>query len=433
VINSVRRIFAARPVAAGVIVSVVTLALIGGVVLSTTSLGCGPAQRIGLKLQRCLVTSPTAALPSPTTSQIPTRSPLPAPSYSPVPPSTNPYPPPASNPYPPPASNPYPNPASGPQPPDGGPASGAYPPFYPPASPGNPIPLALNCRLPIYAGGNGSGGFIVLPGGTWIADPTSTVSVPTPSPGSPSPAPGPGYGNGGFFGLTYDRAHLKWLPVGPSWVTPDGSRYAYPATEGVYVVDVATGVQTEVGDGHAWSVIGVEAAGVYATQVNSAGLWLLPYSGTPTELTAGGFWQVAGASAAYGTLTSAVPQGVATTIIRFQYGTSQPVDWFTRNGAQSNVAGLDLQGNPIIYVSYFTVGGQEVWVATGPSNAIPISGSGQNINIQGSPLADSNGIWFPISWQPGYQQYASAMALYVPGQGFYGMANINGTLAGACL
>jgi len=54
--------------AAAVLVSVLTLALVGGVILTTTTVGCGPAQKLGLRgtLSRCnLSDSLTGAVSSP--------------------------------------------------------------------------------------------------------------------------------------------------------------------------------------------------------------------------------------------------------------------------------------------------------------------------------------------------------------------------------
>src|SRR4029077_9228492 len=94
-----------RQVIAGVLVSVVTLAVIGVVLVAMTPVGCGPANAMGIKsiANRCK-TQPVAALRSPRPSPFvfPTPSPLPY-----TPPASPPYYPPASQPYYPPASAPY--------------------------------------------------------------------------------------------------------------------------------------------------------------------------------------------------------------------------------------------------------------------------------------------------------------------------------------
>src|ERR1700682_6213994 len=96
------------------------------------------------------------------------------------------------------------NPASGAFPPSGDSASpsGPYPPYYAPASNGSPVTtFTIDCRLPVYAGGPGSGGFIVFPGGSFIPDPASSVTVPATSP-TPPPVGGPGAGYGQGYGLS---------------------------------------------------------------------------------------------------------------------------------------------------------------------------------------------------------------------------------------
>src|SRR5229473_379467 len=239
-----------RRFVAATVLTVVTLGLVATVTLTTTSLGC----RFGVKsTYRCA--TPVAARANVSPFPTPTFSiPTPQPTFVP-----NPNPPPASNPYPAPASNPFPYPATGANPPFYPGASGAnayvppdsasVPPFNGGASSSGPA-LALSCRLPVYAGGPGSGGFVIFPGSTFVADPRSAVTVPSPSPGSATPTPqqyGPGYA--GWYGTTYDAKYSKWLPVPWAWVSPDGSRYAYPLNGDIYVQSVSGGPELDLGEG----------------------------------------------------------------------------------------------------------------------------------------------------------------------------------------
>jgi hypothetical protein len=400
-----------RPAVAAILVSVLTLVVVGSVIITTTSLGCGPAQKLGLKglLNHCKASGPVAVVTSsPGPSGSPTGTPTTFPPFTP-PASATDTPPPLAT------------------PPDTGPASGAYPPYYPPASGSGSTVVpgrTLSCRLPVYVGPAGSGGFIVFPGGSYVADPSSAVTIPSPSPGSPSPPP---YGQG-YAGLSYDRAYSRWLPVPFTNVSPDGSRYAHVSPDSIYVENVATGVTTELGVGHAWAIVGVENQGVYASIINQAGLWLLPYSGAAQQITSTGYWQLASADAAYGTTTSAVPQGVANTIIRLDLKTGAVANWFIRGGAQSSVFGFDAHGYPLMYVNYFASGGgYEMWLASSPTNWVPIFGSGQGLTTYGPPIADSNGVWFPM-----YYNSTSGIALYVAGSGFYWMSSLGTQLSGGC-
>lgn len=421
--------FRTRPILAAV-VSAFSLLLIGTIVVSATPLRCGPAKALGIKgaLNGCPAVV-AAAAPGHITWYTPSPSPL-TKTYVP---DNNP----ASGNYP------FNNPASGAFPPQGNGASpsGPYPPFYAPTSNGSPVtPLAIDCRLPVYAGQPGSGGFVVFPGSSFIADPGSAVTLPTPSPGStPVPQGGPGYGPGGygFPGLTYDRAYKKWLPVPTNWVSPDGNHYAY-LSDALYAVNVADGKQTELRAGRTWNIVGVQNVGVYAGDQNVGGLWLFPFSGTARQITTGGYWQAATSTAAYGTLTSAVPQGANNVINRLDLATGKSTEWFAKADTQSSVAGFDQHGDPILNVRYLSGQGTEIWIVSGADSGIAISGwvtgyTSYGFNSYNTPIADSHGIWFAGNYSTPYSNVnASGLALYVPGSGFYWMSGINGQLAGGC-
>jgi hypothetical protein len=293
----------------------------------------------------------------------------------------------------------------------------------------------MNCRLPIFVGPSGSGGFIVFPGGTYVADPRSAVTIPSPTPAPSSPPPQVGGYPSKFAGLSYDRAFSKWVPVAYQFVSPDGSHYAWSSPDSIYVENVAGGASIELGEGHAWNIIGVQNAGLYATRLNEAGLWLLPYSGAAKQLTSTGYWQIASGSAAYGTATSAVPDGVANTILRLDLQGGAVVDWFTRGGGSSSVIGFDASGNAVISVNYFTIGGYDVWLTTGPKTRVPLFGSAQGLSLLGPVVADSHGIWIPLSFSGynfGSNVNRQGVGLYAPGSGLWWMSNIGAQIGGGC-
>jgi hypothetical protein len=406
-------------VAAAVFVTVVTVAVIGVVLLTATPLGCGPANAMHIKLSpssRC-VTVASVAPPSPRYSPPGTPTPFPVFNPSPVPAPSNPNPEPASNP------NPNPNPVPGSSNPFPDSSSGGFPPFGNLASgPGTPG-QTLNCRLAIYAGGPGSGGFVVFPNGNFIADPRSAVAVPSPSPGSASPPP-PGYGQGypGWFGATYDRAYSRWLPVPFAWVTPDGTRYAYPGASGIYVQNVANGTGVELGEGKTWGVIDVEANGVYANTGSTGGLWLLSFAGAVTQVASSGYWQAVGGGFGYGTPTSQVPNGAGNTIIRVDLKNGTTTDFFSLPSLQSSVQGFDPAGNPVIYVQ--GPNGLQIWIGTAPNVATEIASMyGANFYPQGPVIADIHGLWLAGG---------NGIALHVAGVGWYAMSSFGGQLAGGC-
>jgi hypothetical protein len=410
-----------NPLIAGIVLTVVTIALIGGVVLTMTAAGCGPANALGIKgiATRCAPSLAARTSPSSPVTPTPSSSPVPTPVTSPV---VNPPPP----------VPPVVPPVSAPNPPANDPGSPAYP-TVTDASGSIAAPSSINCRLPVYVGPPGSGGFIVFPGNTFIADPNSGVSTPSPSPGGPTPAPAPGYGYGAPSGLTYDKPYSRWLPVPMQAVSSDGARYAFATADGIYVVSVSSGAMTEVGQGRLWTVTAMGASGVYATVPNTAGLWLLPYSGaSPRQLISTGYWQAVGGGAAYGTPTSAVPQGTPSTIQKLDLSTNVIVDYFTRAGSQSYVAGFDAQGTPIIYAN--GASGSEVWIGSlflmARSN-MPYGGT-VGFSPSGAPAADSHGVWFSGYYQNGYSGGGTVIVVYIPGSGVYAVSSIGAQLAGGC-
>jgi len=412
--NGLKRMVAANRVLAAVLVTVLTLLLIGGVVATTTSLACGPVNQLKLKLARCADANNVAALQSPTAkSQSPTPTPSAYPTASVLPSD---YPQVSTLPTDPPL----------PIPPAPMPASAAWGqnPFYPGGSQ-MPFATGLNCSLPVYVGPAGSGGFLTMPGYRFVADPRSAVALPSP-PVAPSPPPGPGYAQP-TFGMAYDRAHSRWLPVNPSLVAPDGSHYAYPSSDAIYLVTVSTNTQVELGQGHAWSVLRVLNDRVFATIPNTPGFWVVPFSGTPQQLATAGYWQAASAVAAYGTATSAVPQGTTQKLLKLDIATGRATDWFSDGGASVVVLGFDRSGNPVIQANYGN--GWAIALITSATSVVAITDSTQGLYSQGAAAADSHGIWFSF-----YSQSANSqgLALFVRGSGLYWMANLGAQLAGGC-
>lgn len=402
-----------------VLVTLFTLGIVAAVLLTTTSAGCG----VGIKSSRCLNTGPVASVRSPSASTA-SPSPFNPPPYNPGASANPPYNPGAS------AYPPY-NPGASAGRPYANPASGDYPPMANPASGSNTGALGLSCRIPVYANGPGSGGFIVLPGNTFVADPRSAVSVPSPSPGSPSPTPQMG-GYNNWFGTTYDAAYSKWLPVYWRWVSPDGAHYAYALGGDVYVQSVAGGTQLQLGKGQNFNVLDVDNNGVYVVVPNQPGLWYLPFSGAAKQITQSNFWQGVSHGYAYGTVTSQVPQGATNTILRLDIQGGNTVAFFSQEGGQSALTGFDAQGHPIIQVNYpggnYYPGGVALYIATGPNLAslIAVNGFGMYYNLPfpyGTPIADSHGLWFTVG---------NGVVLYANGA-WYAASNIGGQLAGGCV
>jgi hypothetical protein len=238
--------------------------------------------------------------------------------------------------------------------------------------------------------------------------------------------------------MSYDHAFSRWLPVPRQSVSADGTRYAFSTADGIYVVTVSSGAMTELGKGHAWTILSVGAAAVFATVPNAAGLWLLPFSGaSPQQLTATGYWQAVNGAAAYGTPTSAVPYGTANTIQKLDLLSGTISDYFTRPGMQSYVAGFDAQGEPIIYASGLYpngTSGSDVWIGSLYLMTYRTSqyGGSTGFNATGAPVADSHGVWFTGYYQKGYGNGGPVIVVYIPGSGVYALSSTGVQLAGGC-
>ena len=422
-------------IAVAVVVTIVTVMIIDAVVLAMTPWGCGPANFLHVKTSsKCQAAAsvsrptPVSSLSTPTTITGPTPRAAASSSASPSAAASPSAPPAPSGPSP---VSPFDSPTSL------GPFPGPAPinPFGCGAScAGASGGLALSCRLPIFDHLPGSGGFVILPSGTFQPDPRSAVLVPNANPAAGAAVPPAAMQ---WFGLTYDRGYSKWLPVPYAWVTPDGTQYAYPGSpDGIYIVNVRDGSQVELGAGQAWAVVDVEAVGVYAegspgaaspTTGSIVGLWLLPFSGAIKQITSTGYWQALTRGAAYGTATPSVPAGTTNTIIKLDLSTGATSEWFTQPGAQSAVFGFDVKGDPVIIAT-----GQSwtsIWISVSPnrgfliSNAYTASSYQQGFTPNGPPLGDSHGVWFSS-----YE----GIALYANDGNWYWMNSYGGTIAGEC-
>jgi hypothetical protein len=94
------------------------------------------------------------------------------------------------------------------------------------------VAATLSCRLPISNGQPGSGGFVIFPSAKFQADPASGVR------------------SDAVYGMSFDLAAGKWLPVPRSYISPDGTRYAYWdwQSRSIVAVSVANGAETQIGD-----------------------------------------------------------------------------------------------------------------------------------------------------------------------------------------
>lgn len=173
----------------------------------------------------------------------------------------------------------------------------------PEASVGTPSPTAATtaaakCQLPVFLtngnrgdivhGPNGTG-FVSFPGGDFTIDPAGNL---TP-----------------YFGLTYDWAVLKWLPIWPDAVAPDGLSYFIPNNDTSHwdLVDARSDSHRALVAVKDWNALSYQEEGIYLDKdfgpdsPVTPGLWLLdPSTGVIRQISSQGPWASIGAGAAMG-------------------------------------------------------------------------------------------------------------------------------------
>jgi hypothetical protein len=253
---------------------------------------------------------------------------------------------------------------------------------------------------------------------------------------------------GGGWGLYYDRAFSRWLPVPRQGVSPDGRHYAYgmPAPNQtkaatMHVVDVATGADhvfaAPTGAWYiAYAVLDYTSDGIYlyTNYEVSHGLALMnPQTGAIKPVADLLDIQASGGNRIFwvGSVNPADPHpngGLSTQpnqIDRFNLGDRTRAAWFYRAGASPQVVGFDAQGHPFVWAPNGRNGimdgdyGAELLLLTGPQSRQSIfKGSAELFGSSAIiTVTDSHGTWFgtdrgiylykgqvlmKVSNQPGY-------------------------------
>ena len=192
----------------------------------------------------------------------------------------------------------------------------------------------------------------------------------------------------------------RWLPVPPEMQSPDGSRYAYAAADGIHDVDLKSGVDRKLVSSTPNQVVGYGADGIYVTK-NGAysghlGLWLLnPHTAALKQLlpVSIAFDQLGGGAAWY-----VYPRGEGpspSTLYRIDLGTGSRSVWFQKANTWAVHLGTDGTGKALIgYADIRNL--EQVTLAV-------MSGPGQEYVIRTGPnktmawilsVTDSHGIWF---------------------------------------
>ena len=280
--------------------------------------------------------------------------------------------------------------------------------------------VGFSCLLPIMTPDK-QGGFISFPAGTVHIDPQAQAP-------------------GDQWGLYYDRAFSRWLPVPRQAVSPDGRHYAYgqrgadqSQVPQMHVVDVVTGADhvfdTPTG---AWfvrfDVMDYAAEGIYlyTGYEVSVGVWIMnPTTGAIQPLASLPDIQASAGNRAFwvGTVNPADPNplgGLETQpnqIDRFSLVDGTRVPWFYRPSTAPRVIGSDLQGHPIVMVVNGRNGAELILVTSPQSQRLIFSGPANLVTSMFISISDSHGTWFgtdhgiylytgtafiKVSNQPGY-------------------------------
>ena len=288
--------------------------------------------------------------------------------------------------------------------------------------------VGFTCRLPIMTPDN-KGAFISFPGGAVSVDPHSPPRL------------------GSVWGLYYDRAVSRWLPVPRQAVSPDGRHYAYgePGADQtkaarMHVVDIATGADhvfaTPTTDWFIpYSVLDYASEGIYlyTTYEASIGVSLMnPTTGSINKVAQLPEVQASGGNQTFwvGSVNPADPQPLGglgvmpNQIDRFQLVGGTRVPWFYRPSTSLRVIGTDMQGHPIVMAINGRNGiidgdyGAELILLLNPQSQRSIyKGSATQVGSMFVSVSDSHGTWFgsdhgiyldtgaamtKVSNQPGY-------------------------------
>lgn len=271
-----------------------------------------------------------------------------------------------------------------------------------------------------------TGGWVTFPGGSFTSDPASNASLAGVT----------------LYGMTYMPALGKWIPVPRSWVSPDGLKYAYPVESAIRIVRVGQPTlvlpcpnPTFSSPSHYWRVLVTLNAGVYARPPDPAGafpepfagLWWIPFAGTPREIISSGYWTASDGLYAYGSMSWYMTGGEANTILRLDLATGSTTPIFYQPGTFATAKGVDAAGNALVAAA--EQGGQRrvyLW-AVGPTAIdylhVATSGTTDATTFRvNSVVPDVMGTW--VSTTEGLYLYSAA-------GGFELASPVKGTLASA--
>jgi hypothetical protein len=262
---------------------------------------------------------------------------------------------------------------------------------------GRTIPLLVNfeCRLPARITMGTIPGFLDLSNGQFASDPAA----------------------GSQNWVTYSWPAHRWLPVRYNQVAPDQMHYAYvgdtgsqfpPQSQGnLHVVDVAAGTDRILLKGGPWTsqesgvwgiirygTDGINIQKEAAASEGNWGVWLVdPLTGVMRQILPESIRNTSfGSGAAWtGNSTDVLS---SSGVYRIDPSTGDRVLWFSKPNPWLWYADSDASGKPLIQWIQQAPAPSELWVLSGPSQAMLLySGSQMSIPFPSQTATDARGVW----------------------------------------
>lgn len=301
-------------------------------------------------------------------------------------------------------------------------------------SPSPTTSTVMLCELPfvaasqrIYETGDGTAGFLKLPGGTFRADPAGSMSQAPSGQYFVGAAPAL---PGAFFTpqRSWDATVKRWVPVPPQQVSADGTSYVYQVGPDVHLVVVATGTDKVIYRQPSgfpptnWSgpqLLTFVAGGVYfsvdaaykgsggsaiTVPADQVGLWRIdPASGQSRRvLSVSAVGLITTDGTALWTIFEDNASSPTGTLVRYDLSSGRADQWYSVSGSGMDLLGLDPAGNLIVW-TYDYQGGLKIWRVSPPNGAAAIDSETYSGNVPyyggnqfefGPLVTDEHGVWF---------------------------------------
>jgi hypothetical protein len=201
--------------------------------------------------------------------------------------------------------------------------------------------------------------------------------------------------------LAYDWRYHVWLPVSPSWVSPDGSWYAYSdANARIHAVDISTHTDRLLSSSTAYVIINTANDGVYVAsrdpkQLTVSGLSLINRNGMEHRFASDGLWVFVDAGAAWELANqdgSPAPQptpghgwdtAMGDVLRRMDLATGAVTTWLNHS---VRLLTVDRAGRPIVVGAV----GSSVLLVQSPGSALDVGFQTYVTNAR----SDTHGSWY---------------------------------------